>query len=101
MATQQFANPAEILAAGSRMHARMDEQTDNFKRIVAIGQNLSLSGMSSGAGRAAADKLASISTNADMQRDRSRQVVENLREYGNRTSDEADNTQSMVNSIES
>lgn len=101
MANQQFVNPAEILAAGSRMHARMDEQTDIFKRIVATGQTLSLSGMDSAPGRAAADKLVSISMNADMQRDRSRQVVENLREYGNRTSDEADNTQSMINSIES
>lgn len=101
MANQQFANPAEILAAGNRMHVRMDEQTDAFKRIVNIGTSLSLSGMSSGAGRAAADKLASISRNADMQRDRSRQVVENLREYGNRTSDQADSTQSMISGIES
>lgn len=95
----QFANPAEILGSGNRMKAHMDEQTDNFQRIVGIGEALSVSGMKSGAGRKVAAKLNEISNSAALQRARSAEVVTNLQTYADRTSVESDTTASMADNI--
>lgn len=96
----QIVHPAEVQAAGNRMHAHMDEQTEIFYEIARTGEELALTGMQSSAGNAAANKLNEIRRNADMQRDRSRVVASGLQEYASQTAESADSTASTFNSVE-
>lgn len=86
----QVLTPSEIQAASRRMEHEMNVQQDAFQEISRIGRELSVTGMESAAGRAAANRLADINNNAGVQRERSRLVVSNLQQYANQQQESRD-----------